>query len=174
MTLYFRKYDYLLTAPALISVLIICALFGSVSCSRFQSNTNVGKRGANSARADSSPHKDPLTLPAPAPALVVGTWQRIDTAPGDWVFEFRPDGTVTFTVELIPNKVDRYEGAYHYSKSETMSDGFIVFKAVDGEPLEQPEGYDVKLSEEGDALLIAGIQRFSGKRARWETYRRVE
>jgi hypothetical protein len=55
-----------------------------------------------------------------------------------------------------------------------MSDGFIVFKAVDGEPLEQPEGYDVKLSEEGDALLIAGIQRFSGKRARWETYRRVE
>jgi hypothetical protein len=155
-------------------VLAIWAVFASVSCSRFRSNTNAGNTGATSARTNASPQTDPLTLPAPPPALVVGKWQRIDTAPGDWVFEFRPDGTVTFTVELIPNKVDRYEGTYHYSKSETMSDGFIVFKTVDGETLEQPEGYDVKLPEEGDTILIAGIQRFSGKRARWDTFRRVE
>jgi hypothetical protein len=171
---HFRKYDYSLTAAALISLLAIWTILGSVSCSRFPSNTNRRKTGANSALPNASPQKDPLTLPAPAPALVLGRWQRIDTAPGDWEFEFRPDGSVIFTVELIPNKVDRYEGTYHYSKSETMSDGFIVFKVLDGEQLEQAEGYDVKLSEEGDALLIASIQRYGGKRVQWETYRRVD
>ena len=151
--------------------LALCALSFSLSCAMPR---NSARRSINSSQSNVNAGKDPLTLPAPTKDFVVGKWQRVETAPGDWVFEFRRDGTVTFTAYLFSTKEpDIYEGTYHYSSSATASDGLIVFRIMDGEPMEQPVGYDVRLSEAGEELVIASIER-GDRRVQWNNYRRVE
>jgi hypothetical protein len=166
-----HRIDLLFTAglpayvKALSSGLTCAAMLCSLSCG-LRSTANLEKANVNS-------RKDPLTLAAPTREFVVGKWQRTDASPGDWVFEFRPDGRVTFSVMLQSvDKLNQYEGTYFYSASSRSSVGWVTFKTLDGAQLEKPVGYDVKLSETGDELLISSIES-GDRRSRWDSYRRT-